>query len=227
MNRLEWILGIILVVLLVVVGVLSLTLWFRNDRTAVPNSGPAANSATIIAQRADDIAPTPLYDGRSAIVAYASALKAAQAWQTDAQLMQAQATWPQGSTPDQLLRGEESWGFTFYSPSSQRIGVFSVVEDNASLVSEGEHEQTDPLLSASGWNLDSKDAIEIFLAGGGRTFLAEQGVSTMTMALMASDIEVNGRLEWQVALFSLQTGQAFTMRLDATSGEVLETNPQS
>ncbi|MCB8979549.1 MAG: hypothetical protein H6657_19235 [Ardenticatenaceae bacterium] len=49
----------------------------------------------------------------------------------------------------------------------------------------------------------------------------------MTMALMASDIEVNGRLEWQVALFSLQTGQAFTMRLDATSGEVLETNPQS
>ncbi|MCB8979550.1 MAG: hypothetical protein H6657_19240 [Ardenticatenaceae bacterium] len=131
MNRLEWILGIILVVLLVVVGVLSLTLWFRNDRTAVPNSGPAANSATIIAQRADDIAPTPLYDGRSAIVAYASALKAAQAWQTDAQLMQAQATWPQGSTPDQLLRGEESWGFTFYSPSSQRIGVFSVVEDNA------------------------------------------------------------------------------------------------
>lgn len=227
MNRLEWILGIILVVLLVVVGVLSLTLWFRNDRTAVPNNAPAANSATIIAQRADDIAPTPTYDGRSAIVAYAAAQEVAQAWQPDAQLMLAQATWPQGSTADQLLRGQESWGFTFYSPASQRIGVFSVVEDDATLVSEGDHEQTEPLLSASGWNLDSQDAIEIFLAGGGRTFLAEQGVSTLTMALMASDGEANGRLEWQVALFSLQTGQAFTMWLDATSGEVLETNPQS
>ena len=53
MNRLEWILGIVLVVLLLVVGVFSLTLWFRNDRTAVPNSASAANSATIIAQRAD------------------------------------------------------------------------------------------------------------------------------------------------------------------------------
>ena len=225
MNRLEWILGIVLVVLLLVVAVLSLTFWFRNDRTAV--SAPAANSATIIAQRADDIAPTPQYEGRSAIVAYAAAQNSAKDWQSDAQLLTAQATWPQGSTAQQLLKGEESWGFTFYSPSAQRIAVFSVVEDNAALVSEGDHQQTDPLLSASGWNLDSQDAIKIFLAEGGNTFLAAQGVSTMTMALMASDGEANGRLEWQLSLFSLQSGQAFTMRLDATSGEVLSTNPES
>lgn len=225
MNRLEWILGIVLVVLLLVVAVLSLTFWFRNDRTAVP--APAANSATIIAQRADDIAPTPEYDGRSAIVAYAAAQNSAQEWQSDAQLMSAQATWPQGSNAQQLLQGEESWGFTFYSPAAQRIAIFSVVEDTAAKISEGDHEQTDPLLSASGWNLDSQDAIEVFLAEGGNTFLAEQGVSTMTMALMASDGEGNGRLEWQISLFSLQSGQAFTMRLDATSGEVLSTNPTS
>lgn len=225
MNRLEWILGIVLVVLLLVVAVLSLTFWFRNDRTAV--SGPAANSATIIAQRADDIAPTPEYDGRSAIVAYATAQNTAVAWQPDAQLLNAQATWPQGATAEQLLEGEESWGFTFYSPSAQQIAVFSVVEDEAALVSEGEHQQTEPLLAASGWNLDSRDAIETFMSGGGRTFLAESGVSTMTMALLASDTEGNGRLEWQVSLFSLQSGQAFTMRLDATSGEVLATNPES
>jgi hypothetical protein len=224
MNRLEWILGIVLVVLLLVVAVVSLTFWFRNDRTAVP--APAANSATIIAQRADDIAPTPEYEGRSAIVAYAAAQNSALEWQSDARLLTAQATWPQGSTAQQLLKGEESWGFTFYSPAAQRIAVFSVVEDTAAKVSEGDHQQTDPVLSASGWNLDSQDAIEVFLAGGGNTFLAEQGVSTMTMALMASDAEVNGRLEWQISLFSLQSGQAFTMRLDATSGEVLSTNPE-
>ena len=227
MNRLEWILGIVLVVLLLIVGVLSLTFWFRNDRTAVPAPNSASNSATIIAQRADDIAPTPEYQGQSAIVAYAAAQSTAVEWQADAQLMNAQATWPQGATAEQLLKGEESWGFTFYSPSAQRIAVFSVVEDEAALVSEGEHEQTEALLSASGWNLDSYEAIETFLAEGGRTFLAEQGVSTMTMALLASDTEGNGRLEWQVSLFSLQSGQAFTMRLDATSGEILATNPES
>ena len=225
MKRLEWILGIILVVLLIVVAVLSLTFWFRNDRTSV--SDPGSNSATIMAERADDIAPTPEYDGRSAIVAYAAAQKTAAAWQPDAQLLTAQATWPQGATADQLRRGEESWGFTFYAPAAQRIAVFSVVDDDVSLISEGDHEQTDPLLSASGWNLDSQDAIETFLAGGGNTFLAEQGVSTMIMALMASDIEGNGRLEWQLSLFSLQTGLAFTMRLDATSGEILATNPDA
>ena len=224
MNRLEWILGIILVVLLLVVAALSLTFWFRNDRTAV--SVPANNSATIIAQRADDIAPTPEYDGRSAIVAYASAQKTAAAWQADAQLLTAQATWPQGATAEQLRQGEASWGFTFYSPSAQAIAVISVVEDDATLISEGEHQQSDPLLSASGWNLDSQDAIETFLASGGNSFLAEGGVSTLTMALLASDAEGNGRLEWQLSLFSLQSGQAFTMRLDATSGEVLSTNPE-
>ncbi|WP_420630387.1 hypothetical protein [Candidatus Leptofilum sp.] len=225
MNRLEWILGIILVVLLVVVAVLSLTFWFRNDRTAVP--APSFNSATTIAQRADDIAPTPEYDGRSAIIAYAAAQETALAWQPDAQILTAQATWPQGATAQQLREGETSWGFTFYSPSAQKIAVFSVVEDNVALVSEGDHQQTEPLLSASGWNLDSDEAIKAFLAGGGNRFLNEGGVATLTMALMASDIEENGRLEWQISLFSLQTGQAFTMRLDATSGEILSTNPET
>lgn len=224
MNRLEWILGIILVVLLVVVAVLSLTFWFRNDRTAV--SPPASNSATTIAQRADDIAPTPAYDGRSAVAAYAQARNAATAWQPDAQILTAQATWPQGATVEQIRQGQESWGFTFYSPAAQKIGVFSVVEDDAQFVSEGDHEQTNSLLSASGWNLDSDEAVETFLAGGGSRFLTEGGVATLTMAFLANDVEGNGRLEWQISLFSLQTGSAFTMRLDATSGEILSTNPE-
>ena len=225
MNRLEWILGIILVILLAVVAVLSLTFWFRNDRTAVP--APSSNSATIIAQRANDIAPTPEYEGRSAIVAYAAAQETAVAWQPDAQILTAQATWPQGATAQELRAGETSWGFTFYSPAAQKIVVYSVVEDRVAFVSEGEHQQTAPLLSASGWNLDSDEAIKTFLAGGGNQFLANGGVSTLTMALMASDTEENGRLEWQISLFSLQTGQAFTMRLDATSGEILSTNPET
>ena len=222
MNRLEWILGIFLVVLLLVVGALSLTFWFRNDRTAVP--APGSNSAAIIAQRADDIAPTPEYNGHSAIIAYAAAQNQALEWQPDAQLLTAQATWPQGATADYLQQGKESWGFTFYAPAAERIAVFSVVDDSVKLVTEGDHQQTSPLLSVSGWNLDSNEAVRIFLQEGGNSFLADQGITTMIMSLLASDVEANGRLEWQIALFSPQTGQTFTMLLDATSGEVLATN---
>ena len=218
MKRLEWILGIIMVVLLIAVAGLSLSFWFGNRA----ESTSPANTATVLAQRADDIAPTSVFDGRTAIVAYARAQEAAGEWQPDAVLLNAQATWPQGTTASDLLQGETSWGFTFYSAAAEKIAIVSVVEDTATIVSEGPHQQEAPILSVSGWNLDSQEAIETFLAAGGSSFLENAGVSTLTMALYADDQERNGRMEWQVSLFSLQTNQALTVRLDATSGEVLE-----
>lgn len=207
-----------MVVLLIVVAGLSLSFWFGNREVAAP----VANSATIIAQRADDIAPTSVFDGRTAIVAYARAQQVAIEWQPDAVLLNAQATWPQGSTVSDLRQGETTWGFTFYSAAAEKIAIVSVVEDTAVVVSEGPHKQEAPILSVTGWNLDSKDAIETFLSAGGNSFLENAGVSTLTMALYADDQERNGRMEWQISLFSLQTNQALTVRLDATSGEVLE-----
>ena len=218
MKRLEWILGIIMVMLLIAVAGVSLSFWFGNRA----ESTSPANTATVLAQRADDIAPTSVFDGRTAIVAYARAQEAALVWQPDAVLLNAQATWPQGTTASDLLQGETSWGFTFYSAAAEKIAIVSVVEDMATVVSEGPHQQEAPILSVSGWNLDSQEAIETFLAAGGSSFLENAGVSTLTMALYADDQERNGRMEWQVSLFSLQTNQALTVRLDATSGEVLE-----
>ena len=208
-----------MVVLLIVVAALSLTFWFGNRSTAV--SSPY-NSATTIAERADDIAPTSVFDGRTAMVAYAAAQKTAAEWHTDAALLNAQATWPQGATVTELRQGETTWGFTFYSAQAQQIAVLSVVEDTAVIVSEGPHQQENPVLLATGWNVDSKEAIETLLSNGGYSFLENSGVATLTMALFADDQEKNGRMEWQLSLFSLQSNQALTVRLDATSGEILE-----
>ncbi|MCA9899770.1 MAG: hypothetical protein KC433_16380 [Anaerolineales bacterium] len=219
MKRLEWVLGIMMVVLLIIVAALSLTFWFGNRNTAVSNQ--PFNSATIIAERADDIAPTSVFDGRTAMVAYAAAQQTATEWQSDAVLLNAQATWPQGASVTELRQGETTWGFTFYSPQAQEIAILSVVEDTAVLVSSGPHQQANPVLSATGWNVDSKEAIEALLANGGNNFLATSGVATLTMALFADDQESNGRMEWQLSLFSLQSNQALTIRLDATSGELL------
>lgn len=219
MNRLEWILGIVLVLLLLVVAAVSLIFWFGADGRA---SGPPANSATTLAQRAAEIAPTSVFEGETAKVAYARAQQTAVSWQPDARLLNLSATWPQGTDAQQLRQGETSWGFTFYSAAMRQIAVISVVEDRATVVSQGTHNQAGPLLEASGWNLDSHEAIEAMLAQGGDHFLTNEGVSTMMMMLTTDDNEGDGRMEWQVNLISLKNGRALSMRIDATSGEILE-----
>ncbi len=215
MNRLEWILGIVLVVLLIAVAVVSLLFWFGPNRQAT--QGPAANSATAVAQRAVQIAPT----SETAHVAYAAAQLKAQEWQSDAQLLNASATWEQGAVPQDFVDGATTWGFVFYSPSAQQIAMISVVENVASVVSTSAHQQETAVLQASGWNLDSADVIRSLLQSGGNDFLITHGVKTLALSILLYDEDGNGRMEWEASLISLQNGTAIIMRQDATTGEVL------
>ena len=217
MNRLEWSLGIILVILLIVVAVFSVLLWFRPDNT--PAAGQPS-SATIVAARANQIAPTPLFAGQTARVAFAAAQGEAAVWQNDATLLNASATWPQGASSQDLLTGETAWSFTFYSPQTDSSALISVIEDEAALLSTGSYNPTTPVLSAGGWQLDSGDIIKQFLDQGGEEFILTNGVTTLTMMLSTSND--TGRIEWFVSLFGDQTLGSLTMRIDATSGEVLE-----
>ncbi|HEX6386026.1 MAG TPA: hypothetical protein VF177_15255 [Anaerolineae bacterium] len=222
MSRLEWILGILLVVLLGVVVVLSLLFWFQpRPRTA---SAPAAGSAAVIADRADEVAPTPAFEGRTAHVAFAAAQRVAREWQEDAQLLNGSATWPQGANSQELLGGASSWSFTFYSVSAGRVAAISVVEDEASLVSEAPHEQETPPLEVGGWNLDSHEVVEIVLNEGGTAFINDEEITVLTMALSADNADQDGRMKWLASLFAPQNGRSLTVRIDATSGEILEKN---
>lgn len=219
MSRLEWILGIVLVLLLIIVAGLSIMFWFGPDRA---DSGPAANSGTVIARRADDIAPTSVFEGDTAKVAYAKAQQTAVSWQQDAKLLNATATWPQGADANQIRDGAETWGFTFYSPATEQIASISVVDDNVNVISRGSHKQDNTVLEATGWNIDSDEVIDLFLQEGGRQFLSEEGVTTMAMILSADDKEADGRMEWEINVINLQNARGLKMRIDATSGEVLE-----
>ena len=218
MNRLEWILGILLVVLLLVVIVFSLMLWFQPN---LPTAAPA-NSATVIANRAVQPAPTSVFEGQTAMVAFAVAQQTAVTWQNDAVLLTASATWPQGSTPQMLLEGETTWGYTFYSPATQQTALISVVENKAQLVNESRTDDSLDLLAVSGWNIDSRDAIQTFLAEGGATFMSQQGTTALTMQLSTENED--GRIEWIVSLFAYQTRNSLTMHIDATSGDIVQRN---
>jgi len=98
-----------------------------------------------------------------------------------------------------------------------------VIEDTATLIQEGDHTQENPVLNVSGWNLDSQEVIQILLREGGQEFIQNQGVTTLTMTLFTDDKEQNGRIEWLLGLISLKNNHSITMRIDATSGEILET----
>ena len=215
MNRLEWILGIILVILLIAVAVVSLLFWFGPRQTVQQTEDPLRAQGL-------KIEPTSVFKGRTAKVAYAAAQNEAQAWQPDAKLLNATATWPQGASAQQLLDGETSWSFTFYSPTAGETALISVVEGEATLVSTAAHAQENPVLNVSGWNLDSQEVVRSLLEAGGNDFMQQEQVTTLTTALFADDQEQNGRIEWQASLISLANGRALTLRIDATSGEILE-----
>ncbi len=217
MSRLEWILGITLVLLLGIVIVLSLLFWFQPE---APSVSLEPNSATIIAAGADDIAPTSTYAGQTARVAFASAQTIAAAWQEDATLLSATATWPQGRDAQELLSGETTWGFTFYSPATSAVTLISVIDGQATLVSESAGRTMPQPVDVAGWQLDSPDAMKQFLEEQGESFMASAGVTTLTMMLSTGN--ENHRIEWLVSLFANQTGGSLTMRIDATSGEILE-----
>jgi hypothetical protein len=204
MTKAEWILGGMLTLLLLVVAGLAVALWRRPDVSTTPpqlDGGLAAVSSE-----------------QTALSALAVAQREANLWQADAQLVKGTATWPQGTPAFEA--GKAAWSFTFYSAKENRTAIFTVTDYEASFLNE--RPLTEALLPANvtGWKVDSQKAIELMLAEGGRSFLEQAGAATMLMNL--TTVNENGRVEWFISLINEQTGQSFSVRLDATSGEVLE-----
>lgn len=207
MSRTEWILGGLLVVLLVIVAGLALLLWLQPDLSDPP-------SVTI-----QPIAYTPAYDGQTALVASVVAQQVAQGWQPDAKLYRATATWP-GVTVATAQTGATTWDFTYYSPGQTAVSAISVIENQATLLQNSASDNPLAPLDVAGWKINSPEAVVSLLREGGQSFIEQEGLVTLIMTLTTDN--GNGRIEWFLSLFGDQTGNSFTIRLDATSGEVLE-----
>jgi hypothetical protein len=216
MNRLEWILGIFLVLLLIVAVGLGLSLWLRPSGVQMAGSNVNPDLAPYV----DDVAPTPVTAGQTAKSAFIKAQQVAQGWQPDARLVSATATWPQGAQPAQMQNGRADWGFTFHSPSQSRGAIVTVSNNEVQLI-PGQNRQTLALLDPTSWQMDSGHVMEKFLNDGGVSFIQREGIAILTMTLMTNDPHGNGRLEWLVSAQATQSGNALLMRLDAASGEVL------
>lgn len=206
MTRTEWFLGGLLVVLLVIVAGMAAVLWLRPDN----NVPPAVTTQPVV--------NLPVLDS-TALVASTFAQQVAQGWQADARLYQASSTVPQASL-GQLQTGTGAWNFTFYSPGQTAVATIDVVNNQANLLSDNPSQNRLAPLEVSGWKLNSPEAITIMLQQGGEAFMRQESAATLIMTLTTDN--GNGRIEWFISLFAEQSGNSFTTRLDATSGEVLE-----
>lgn len=207
LTRIEWILGGLLIVLLLVVGVLAFLLWSQPRFTSPPNV-PAAAVATpvILAQQ-------------TALSAEARANRAAAEWESDAVLYKASTLIPRGASNDMINYGLSSWTFTYYSASSNSIASIGVEENQANLQRNQSARTTLSPLAISGWKIDSPEAMRIFLNDGGDTFLSREGQADLIMELR-TDTDSN-RIEWFISLIAGRSGPTLSMTIDATSGDII------
>ena len=219
MSRLEWVLGILLAVLLLVVAGISLMLWFRPTEPTMTAPEPAVE----LELDPLEVAPTSVYEGETARFAYAAAQQTAVSDYADAVLLTASADWPHGSGLAQLEDGETTWIFSFYSPSTGKTAVYAVADSAVSYITESTYQPTiSPLISVGSWEIDSDDAMQRFLDAGARAFIQREGVTTTTFTFSTDNPD--DYIEWNMIIFSTKTSNAFQLKVNATTGDIIPVN---
>jgi hypothetical protein len=191
-----------------------------------PQSSPALLSAvTPVSVQAAVESPTvesPVVDYRlsgtpySARSLYSQAEQEAQAWQPDARLVSATASWPFSDLDG--LSAEVDWTFSFYSPGTQRICVLDVNPDRVLRIRETLSPYPLPIVAPEQWQIDSYQALNAWLNGGGGAFMREQPIVDVSMRLGSED----GRVVWTITGAANRSEAAFTMTVDALNGGVRE-----
>jgi len=203
-SKREWIIliGLVVVVLVVYVGLLLVV-----TRGGI-KFGPGSSQ------------PTPSWKVLTAREAYPLAEGAARGWQPDAELSNASSSWDSGATPQELVEGKTTWGFHFVSPSASQFCIVSVLGEEARVIESGSVPRVPVLLGLGDWQVDSPQALSIFLDNGGRDFLAAHADADVHLHLLTR-IE-NETLLWLATGLSPNDGVAHTVSINAVTGAVVE-----
>lgn len=215
MSRLDWLLGVSVFVVLLIVAVIGLFFWQQSQLDLAVT--PVAGAGGVVAATRAPFEPS---EGQPALLSFGRAHSKALAWDGEASLITASATWPQVNSADDVRGGQASWNFVFYSPVNDTAVSTTVVDKQVSVGDPYPTYQTLNPLQISGWQIDSDDAINLFLVNGGEAFLRDQIDVSLTSQL--STITGNGRMEWLISAFANRNGETFTIRIDASTGDILE-----
>lgn len=150
--------------------------------------------------------------------AYPVALEVAQAWQADAQLVSATASW-RDLTAEQLLEEDASWGFTFFAPQARQIRIVSVTGQGAEGVESIDVPPTVRIADVALWEVDSPQVLRLFLDHGARDFLTQHPGATVTLRLGPE--EGGERVVWLAFGIYSADRSTMTLQVDASTGEVI------
>lgn len=153
---------------------------------------------------------------------YPVALQNAQAWQADAQLVSATASWREVDSEAELDK-EASWGFTFFSPRKRQLKIVAVTQQGAEEVETMDVPGQVHPVDADSWEVDSPRVLALFLDYGGRDFLARYPGATVTLRVGSE--EGGERLVWLAFGIYSADRSTMTVQVDAKSGEVIGTAP--
>ena len=166
-----------------------------------------------------DTSAKPVFTAKEA---YPTAQDAARAWQGDAQLVSANASW-RDLKPEELLEEEVSWGFTFFSPAARSIRIFSVTPEGAQGVESIDATPNTRVADVGLWQVDSPQVLTLFLDHGGRDFLAQNPGATVSLRL--GPAEGSELLMWLAFGISSANRSTLTVQVDPSSGEVQTASP--
>ena len=157
---------------------------------------------------------------------YRLAEAAAMAWAEDAQLVGANADWPQILDAGQV--GEPTkWAFRFYSPSKQRL-FFAVASPDKKLQTV-EHIVRVTLpprpIEMEAWLIDSPTALATWLDYGGSEILRTNPGLEVVIQLRTLSNQPNP--VWMVIGFDKRTEETHITAIDASEGTVVTTSPES
>ena len=162
--------------------------------------------------------PTPWYEVLTAREAYPQAEKVAKEWRGDARLSSATAAWSR-PTVAELTAGRTAWGFSFVSPSAEETAIVTVVGQQAERVQVQPVSKVPELLDVAGWQVDSPQAIGMFLDQGGEGFLRDHPESEIHLRLSTRADE--GTISWLAIGLSADGQTSSFLQIDAITGRVL------
>jgi hypothetical protein len=204
LQKIEKVLGIFIILLLVAFGIMVFQTW----RTQAP-----ARPIPSVAQQLTTNSPiaTSVWYGQTAKEAYQLADTTATNWAKDAQFVAATATLPPGTN---ISEGYATWTLTYYSPIKHSNILISVADTHASIISEKSVEGEVPLTNNKSWSIDSPQVIQTLLGNGGDAFVTANPDATLVLTLSNNPFPY-----WEVVFFATESGNVFTIKLDATNGE--------
>jgi hypothetical protein len=150
---------------------------------------------------------------------YPVAMEVATAWQSDARLVSTSADWP-GPTAENLEDQEVAWSFNFYSPAARKVYAVVVSEGQARGVRASQVPRDLNPAPVEGWQIVSPAALATWLAHGGRDFLTRYPEAEVSAQLrFPSDSPTP---LWTVRGLDEQSSAHFMVKIDATSGTIIE-----